>query len=72
MNCLEQSPRRDGLPYTMNGMPVGPSFSAIESTALFCTHVTMAWYPAGTALWTMWKIVVDLPVPGGPWMHSIL
>ncbi len=56
-------PRFRSRPTTKNGVSwmLQASFSAMESIALFCTHVTSAAVPAGRRLLMMWKIVVDFP-----------
>ena len=59
-------PRFRSRPTTKNGVSrmLQASFSAMESMALFCTHVTSAVAPVGRRLWMMWKIVVDFPAAG--------
>ncbi len=59
------APRFFSLPRTKTGVTsmLLASFSAIESTALFCTQVTRATSAVGRRLWRIWKIVVDLPAP---------
>mmetsp|Transcript_18804 Transcript_18804/g.59000 ORF Transcript_18804/g.59000 Transcript_18804/m.59000 type:complete len:226 (+) Transcript_18804:360-1037(+) len=67
-----QGPRLSGLPSTVKGRcrRTARSFSQTASTAWFVTHVTQAIRPGGTRAESSPKIVVLLPVPGGPWMTS--
>ena len=44
----------------------------MESTAPLREHVTMTLAPAGIRDRMRWKMVVDFPVPGGPWISSTL
>jgi len=62
---------RDAFPKTsMRSGVQRSSFCAIDSTATFREHVTSTRAPRGIRAVMMWKMVVDLPVPGGPWIFS--
>mmetsp|Transcript_94129 Transcript_94129/g.304573 ORF Transcript_94129/g.304573 Transcript_94129/m.304573 type:complete len:214 (+) Transcript_94129:865-1506(+) len=77
--CPAVRPTREGLPRTSMGKQprldrswTSLSFSATASTAWLQTQVTRAAEASGKWAESAWKIVVLLPVPGGPWMTSTL
>ena len=67
---LAAAPIRPGAPTTKISWSHASSFCAMLSMATLRLHVTSTLDPGGTLCVTTWYIVVDLPVPGGPWIFS--